>query len=71
MKKKGGKRLIIREIDCVILVDGGTDSLMRGDEVELGTPTEDMSSIAAIHQLKVPFLSFFSPFDFVFFLLPF
>eukprot|EP00026_Physarum_polycephalum_P012408 Phypoly_transcript_12712.p1 GENE.Phypoly_transcript_12712~~Phypoly_transcript_12712.p1 ORF type:complete len:348 (+),score=54.16 Phypoly_transcript_12712:59-1045(+) len=39
------------KIDCIILVDGGTDSLMRGDEKELGTPTEDMSSIAAVAQI--------------------
>ncbi len=38
-------------IDCVILVDGGTDSLMRGDEKQLGTPTEDMTSIAAVSML--------------------
>lgn len=29
-------------IDTIILADGGTDSLMCGDEQELGTPTEDM-----------------------------
>ena len=34
--------------DTVILVDGGTDSLMRGDEEGLGTPQEDMASIAAV-----------------------
>jgi len=34
-------------IDTVILIDGGTDSLMRGDEVGLGTPVEDIVSIAA------------------------
>lgn len=33
--------------------DGGTDSLMRGDESGLGTPTEDMASIAAVNKLKV------------------
>jgi hypothetical protein len=40
-------------IDTVILVDGGTDSLMRGDEVSLGTPHEDAASIAAVYQLEV------------------
>jgi hypothetical protein len=35
----------------VILVDGGTDSLMRGDESGLGTPVEDISSIAAVDAL--------------------
>jgi hypothetical protein len=34
-----------------VLVDGGTDSLLRGDETGLGTPAEDMSSIAAVHGL--------------------
>jgi hypothetical protein len=40
--------------DTVILVDGGTDSLMRGDEFGLGTPQEDMSSIAAVDGLELP-----------------
>lgn len=38
--------------DAVILVDGGTDSLMRGDEAGLGTPEEDMASIAAVAALE-------------------
>lgn len=38
--------------DTVILVDGGTDSLMRGDEFGLGTPHEDAISLAAVHDLK-------------------
>jgi hypothetical protein len=42
------------ELDTVLLVDGGTDSLMRGDEAGLGTPTEDITSIAAVHGLQVP-----------------
>jgi hypothetical protein len=41
-------------IDTVLLVDGGTDSLMRGDEFGLGTPQEDMVSIAAVDGLAVP-----------------
>lgn len=36
------------EIDAVILVDGGTDILMRGDESGLGTPEEDLTSVAAL-----------------------
>lgn len=40
-------------LDTVILVDGGTDSLMRGDEAGLGTPEEDMVSIAAADELAV------------------
>lgn len=31
-----------------MLVDGGTDILMRGDETGLGTPEEDMLSLAAV-----------------------
>ena len=40
--------------DAVILIDGGTDSLMRGDEPMLGTPQEDIASIAAVDALDVP-----------------
>jgi hypothetical protein len=39
-------------IDAVVLVDGGTDILMRGDEWGLGTPEEDMTSLAAVHGLE-------------------
>ncbi|WP_067832537.1 DUF1152 domain-containing protein [Actinomadura kijaniata] len=42
------------DVDAVVLVDGGTDILMRGDEHGLGTPTEDMASLAAVHGLDVP-----------------
>jgi hypothetical protein len=51
-----GYRVLVERlgIDTVILVDGGTDSLMRGDEEELGTPHEDIASIAAVDQLAVP-----------------
>jgi hypothetical protein len=34
---------------AVVLVDGGTDLLLRGDESGLGTPEEDMASLAAVH----------------------
>ena len=40
-------------LDTIILVDGGTDSLMRGDEFGLGTPQEDISSIVAVNELAV------------------
>ena len=36
------------QIDLIICVDGGTDSLMRGDEPELGTPEEDLSTLCAL-----------------------
>ncbi|WP_264774753.1 DUF1152 domain-containing protein [Deinococcus aetherius] len=39
-------------IETVILVDGGTDSLMRGDEVDLGTPHEDITSLVAVNELQ-------------------
>ncbi len=38
-------------VDTVILVDGGTDSLMRGDEAGLGTPEEDAVSLAVVQML--------------------
>jgi hypothetical protein len=41
------------EPDAIVLVDGGTDSLMRGDEAGLGTPHEDLASIAAVIDLPV------------------
>jgi len=40
--------------DAVVLVDGGTDILMRGDEAGLGTPEEDATSLAAVAALDVP-----------------
>lgn len=42
-----------KEIDTLILVDGGTDSLMKGNEAGLGTPTEDATSIVATHGLEL------------------
>ncbi|MBN9416308.1 MAG: DUF1152 domain-containing protein [Candidatus Eremiobacteraeota bacterium] len=41
------------QLDGLILVDGGTDILMRGDEPALGTPLEDMCSLAAAEMLEV------------------
>lgn len=38
------------KIDTILLVDGGTDSLMFGDEEGLGTPQEDVCSMAAVYQ---------------------
>lgn len=38
-------------LDAVVLVDGGTDVLLRGDEAGLGTPHEDMTSLAALWAL--------------------
>jgi hypothetical protein len=39
-------------LDAIVLVDGGTDILLRGDETGLGTPVEDMTSLAAVHGLN-------------------
>jgi hypothetical protein len=39
-------------IDGVLLVDGGVDSLVRGDETMLGTVVEDAVSLCAVQQLK-------------------
>lgn len=41
-------------IDALILVDGGVDSLMRGDEDRPGTLLEDSISLAAVEFLDVP-----------------
>lgn len=41
------------QIDTVVLVDGGTDSLMFGDEEGLGTPQEDVCSIAAVYRSDI------------------
>lgn len=39
--------------DTLLLVDGGTDILMRGDEEGLGTPEEDCSSLLAAWDVRV------------------
>lgn len=41
-------------IEAIVLVDGGTDSLLRGDESSLGTPAEDAVSLAAVQSVDVP-----------------
>jgi hypothetical protein len=43
-----------RRIDAIVLLDGGVDALLRGDEVSLGTPSEDLASLAAATSLGVP-----------------
>lgn len=42
------------KLDTIILVDGGTDSLMRGDEADLGTPHEDATSLVAVNETAGP-----------------
>lgn len=39
-------------IDGILLVDGGVDSLVRGDEAEMGTAVEDLTSLYAVNQLS-------------------
>ncbi|KAH3756548.1 cell surface glycoprotein [Pelomyxa schiedti] len=51
--KAAFEQIVLRHsIDTIITVDGGTDSLMTGNEEGLGTPTEDMTSICAISMLE-------------------
>lgn len=40
------------EIDGIILIDGGVNSLLRGDEAEVGTILEDTVSLIAVSELK-------------------
>jgi hypothetical protein len=39
-------------IDCIILVDGGVDSLIRGDEPGTGTLIEDATSLFVVNELR-------------------
>lgn len=41
-------------IDTILLMDVGIDSVMFGFEPHLGTPLQDMMSLAAIEKLRVP-----------------
>ena len=41
-------------IDTVILIDGGVDSLLRGDEYSLASPLEDALSLATVSGLNIP-----------------
>lgn len=60
--RTGGKRLaelyqVLHEhleFDALIMVDGGVDSLMRGNEFGTGTLLEDTLSMTAIRHLDVP-----------------
>ncbi len=40
------------KVDAIVLVDGGTDSLMFGTEEQLGTPVEDQTSIVAVSTVE-------------------
>ncbi|KAJ5072528.1 hypothetical protein M0811_01543 [Anaeramoeba ignava] len=51
--KKAYKKLTkFLKCDCIITVDGGTDSLMFGDEDGLGTPEEDSISVLSVASCK-------------------
>jgi hypothetical protein len=39
------------ELDGILLVDGGVDSLKQGDEARIGTAIEDALTLSAVHQL--------------------
>lgn len=41
-------------IDAIVLIDGGIDALLRGDEISLGTPSEDLATLAAVTSLGIP-----------------
>lgn len=51
-----GYRYLVQllDLDAIVLVDGGTDILMRGDEARLCTPVEDMTSLASVAAVDVP-----------------
>ncbi|MBI5514116.1 MAG: DUF1152 domain-containing protein [Deltaproteobacteria bacterium] len=47
------QELVVRHrIDAVVLVDGGSDSLLAGDEAGLGDPIEDCVSVSAVAALE-------------------
>ncbi|MBX3085192.1 MAG: DUF1152 domain-containing protein [Anaerolineae bacterium] len=50
---EGYQALIERfKIDAIMLIDGGVDSLMRGNEAQYGTLIEDSISLCAVDALK-------------------
>jgi hypothetical protein len=53
MREAYGALIAETKPDAIVLVDGGTDILMFGDEAGLGTPQEDMTSLSAVAALDV------------------
>ena len=53
---KAGYEKLLKEhdIDTIVLVDGGVDSLMRGDEEGCGTVFQDTISVGVVDSLDVP-----------------
>ncbi|MBS2031729.1 MAG: DUF1152 domain-containing protein [Deltaproteobacteria bacterium] len=41
-------------IDALVLVDGGIDAVLKGNESALGTPEEDLTSLAAVRPIELP-----------------
>ena len=39
-------------IDAILLIDGGVDGLIHGDEAQIGTPVEDALSLSAVNSLQ-------------------
>ncbi len=42
------------DLDAIVLVDGGIDAVLRGDETSIGTPIEDLASLGAVSGLEGP-----------------
>jgi hypothetical protein len=41
-------------VDAILLVDGGVDVLLKGNETSIGTPVEDLCSLAGLSTIDVP-----------------
>lgn len=53
--KRAFERLVEHlKVDAIVLVDGGIDSIMQGDEEGSGTMFEDTLTLAATKDLKIP-----------------
>lgn len=39
-------------VDCIVIIDGGTDSLMAGNEADIGTVEEDYTSMMAVNLIE-------------------
>ncbi len=52
-------RVLTRRLDAdlVVLVDGGIDLILRGDETSIGTPSEDLATLCATAGLDRPSLA--------------
>ncbi len=41
-------------VEAVVLLDGGVDLILRGDETSIGTPAEDLATLCAVAGLDTP-----------------